>query len=93
MPSLALLDSPTVRIVTESHYQQRIRMRLAETGHVGKYEPRHIEAYMRVEHGTLDGMDRQQFNADIEIARQCVDAGGVDAAELLAESYGLKVRT
>lgn len=78
-----------VRVVTESLYQQRIRMRLAETGHVGKYDPRHIEAFMRLELGTLDWPDRQRFNAEIEIARQCVDLGGVTEAEACALSYGL----
>lgn len=85
-------QATTVRLVTESLYQQRIRMRLAETGHVGKYEPRHIEAYMRLECGTLDGLSRERFNAEVEISRQCVDAGGVEDAEALAQSYGLGAR-
>lgn len=72
-----------------SHYQEEIRARLAETGHVGKYDPRHVEAYMRLEHGTLDGLSARQFNAEVEVSRQCIDAGGSADAESLALSYGL----
>lgn len=82
-------EATTRRVVTESLYQQRIRLRLAETGHVGKYDPRHIEAYMRLEHSTLDGLSARQFADEVEVSRQCVDAGGSADAENLALSYGL----
>jgi uncharacterized lipoprotein YmbA len=72
-----------------SPYATMIRVQLAESGHVGKYDPRHVEGYMRLEHSTLDGLSARQFNQEIEIARQCVDTAGVTESELLAQSFGL----
>ncbi len=70
-------------------YQQTIRALLAESGHIGKYDPRHIEAYMRLEHPTLDGLSLAQFKREVAVCAECVDAGGIDAAERNARSYGL----
>jgi hypothetical protein len=70
-------------------YQSLIREILARNGYVGRYDPRHVEAYMRIEHSTLDGLSRAQFAAEVEICRQCVDAGGPDGAERCARSFGL----
>ena len=53
------------------------------------YDPRHIEAYMRVENNTLDWMSAGRFACEVEIARQCVDGGGREMAERLAQSYGM----
>lgn len=72
-----------------SQYAEAIREDLAASGHIGKYDPRHIEGFMRLEHSTLDGLDARQFRAEVEVARQCVDLGGSDAAEECALSYGL----
>lgn len=54
-----------------------------------KHDPRHIEAYMRVEHSTLDGLSRQQFAAEVRVAAQCVDEGGIEMAERIAKSFGM----
>lgn len=81
---LGLKSAPRV-----SFYSNEIRQRLAATGHVGKYDPRHVEAYMRLEHGTLDGLSARQFDDEVETSRQCIDAGGTADAEALALSYGL----
>ena len=70
-------------------YQQMIRERLASMGYIGKYDPRHIEAYMRLEHSTLDGLSSAQFNREINISMECVNAGGTDMAEDCAKSFGL----
>ena len=70
-------------------YADFIRETLAKQGHIGQYDPRHIEAYMRLEHSTLDGLSKQQFDAEVAMAVQCVDAGGTQEADALAESFGL----
>jgi hypothetical protein len=54
-----------------------------------KHDPRHIEAFMRVEFGTLDHLPADRFRDEVRIAAQCVDEGGVEMAEQIAKSYGL----
>lgn len=72
-----------------SLYAEMIREDLAKAGYIGKYDPRHIEAYMRLEHSTLDGLSARQFAAEVEIARQCLDHADEEESEALALSYGL----
>jgi hypothetical protein len=69
-------------------YQQIIREELAHIGHVG-LNPRHIEAFMRLEHPTLDGLASWQFRDEVKIAAECVIAGGEANAESCALSFGL----
>jgi hypothetical protein len=69
--------------------QQQIRNRLDATGHAGKYDPRHIEAYIRLQYHTLNHLDRETFHNEIEIGRQCVDLAGAKSAEKCAASFGL----
>jgi hypothetical protein len=71
-----------------SFYQESIREILAQEGHIGKYDPRHIEAWMRMEHRTLDGLSKGQFEREVLIAAQCVDEAGVDLAEQMAVMEG-----
>lgn len=52
-------------------------------------DPRHIEAWMREEHGTLDGLTPEAFRREVAEAAVLVDADP-DLSEKLAESYGLK---
>lgn len=52
-------------------------------------DPRHVEAYMRVEHSTLDGLSARRFASEVVIARQCIRDGGRDMAERIAQSFGL----
>ena len=47
-------------------YQQTIREMAALLGRIG-VNPRHVEAWMRVEHSTLDWMDRERFRLEVEI--------------------------
>jgi hypothetical protein len=72
-----------------NHYQQKIRESLTRTGHVGAADPRHVEAWMRLEHGCLDGLSRQQFTEEVAIALQCVAAATTADSEALATSMGL----
>ena len=53
------------------------------------YDPRHVEAYMRVEHNTLDHLRPGRFAAEVRFAVACVDEGGLDMAERVAKSFGL----
>jgi hypothetical protein len=69
-------------------YQKMIKEILKKIGR--EYmDPRHIEAYMRLEHGCLDGLSREQFENSVRISSSCVQAEGTRKAEELAESYGL----
>lgn len=54
-----------------------------------RYDARHVEAYMRLERGTLDGLSRTWWGIELEQACICIDIGGTDDAEALAKSYGL----
>lgn len=53
------------------------------------YDPRHVEAFMRSEHGTLDHLSPEIFAAEVTVAVMMIAAGGRDQAERLAQSYGL----
>jgi len=53
-----------------------------------EYDPRHIEAYIRVEHSTLDHLTPERFRAEVRIARLCIDEGGREMAEQCARSFG-----
>ena len=53
-----------------------------------KYDPRHVEAYLRLEYGTLDHLSPATFTKEVRIACQCIDADP-DQAEQLARSFGL----
>jgi hypothetical protein len=69
-------------------YPNLIRECLAQAGRIGT-DPRHVEAWMRLEHGTLDALSRKEFAREVEIAAQCVEAAGAADSEALAASLGL----
>ncbi len=52
-------------------------------------DPRHVEAYMRLEHSTLDRLSKSRFADEVEIGVMCVDADGVKNAESCAQSFAL----
>lgn len=56
---------------------------------VPELDPRHVEAYMRLEYGTLDHLSASRFASEARTAASCVVMGGTDEAESLAISYGL----
>ncbi len=53
------------------------------------YDPRHVEAYMRLEHSTLDHLADWQFADEVKLCCECIDVGGLDEAEQCAQSFGL----
>ena len=53
------------------------------------YDPRHVEAYIRTAHPTLDHMSYHEFCDDIRLTLIYIKTEGADAAEELARSFGL----
>jgi hypothetical protein len=51
-------------------------------------DPRHVEAYMRLDHGTLDSLSRSDFVRETKEIVPIIMAD-VKSAERLAKSYGL----
>ena len=72
-----------------NHYQQLIRESMASAGRIGAADPRHVEGWMRLEHGCLDGLSHTQFDAEARIALECIAAGPLADSEALATSMGL----
>jgi len=66
-----------------SYYQRYIAERMRDV------DPRHVEAWMRIEHPTLDGLSRVQFIAAMHVALGCAIDAGPEASEALAVSFGL----
>jgi hypothetical protein len=54
-----------------------------------EYDPRHIEAYMRLQYGTLNHLSRDDFRREIRICTACIDSSGRENAEELAKDMGL----
>ena len=72
-----------------SGYEQLIRETLAKIGRIGAADARHVEAWMRLERGTLDALSADQFRAEVEVALECIEASTTSESESLAESFGL----
>ena len=72
-----------------NYYQQAIRETMASLGRIGAADPRHIEGWMRLEHGVLSGLSRSRFSAEVEIALDCIAAASTSESEVLATSFGL----
>lgn len=72
-----------------SIYTVSIKNRLAEIGQIAVYDARHIEAYMRLNHSTLDHLSKKQFNNAIDLAIADINVDGRKMAEQLAISYNL----
>ena len=53
------------------------------------YDPRHVEAIMRAEHGTLDHFSAEEFAAEVTVAVLAIEIGGEQLAEAVARTYGL----
>lgn len=54
-----------------------------------KYDPRHIEAFVRLEYSTLDHLPLSTLRREAKIAAACIDEIGVDEAEKTAKSMGM----
>ena len=51
-------------------------------------DPRHIEAYMRLQYGTLSHLSRETFEGETKLLIEVVDLD-LEGAEETAQSYGL----
>ena len=71
-----------------SYYNQKIKEEIAKQGHLG-IDARHVEAYIRLEHSTLDGLSISKFKKEISTGIQCVQIDGTKNAENLAKTFGL----
>lgn len=72
-----------------SIYTAIIRTELAKLGR-SEVDPRHVEGFIRNLYGTLDHLDRSRFNQEVQAAVLAVDAGGIELAEAVAQSHGLR---
>lgn len=72
----------------ESPYAARIRAVLAD--YERTTDPRHVEAFMRLGHGTLDHLPAFHFGLEVIMCANMVDNwAGAEQSEKLAVSYGL----
>jgi hypothetical protein len=69
-------------------YGDVIRPILARLGRP-EIDPRHIEALMRTEHPTLDGLTAAAFEREVALCIKCVDEAAPGEIEAIAESHGL----
>ena len=51
--------------------------------------PRWIEAYIRLEYPSLNGVSRESFEREVAIGIACIDAAGPESAEECARSFGM----
>ncbi len=71
-----------------SPYQQSIQAHLAQAGRIG-VDARHVEAWMRIEHPTLDALSPAAFRAEALLAADATTDAGPTTSEALAASLGL----
>jgi hypothetical protein len=75
---MAQTSTPAYR----SPYHERVQALIP------RHDPRHVEAYMRLTHPTMDGLSARQFAREAHIAARCVDMDPL-GAEQLAQCMGL----
>ena len=70
----------------KTYFQRQI----VEKGYVPTgIDARHVEAYVRVAHSTINSLSWAELRREIKISVACIREGGVDAAERVALSFGL----
>lgn len=69
-------------------YQSMIAAVLEQI-HEGRVQARHVEAWMRVEHATLDALPMREFATEVRTAVACALAEPADVSERLARAVGL----
>lgn len=53
------------------------------------YDARHVQAYMECSGIRFSECTKREFNREARLAAQCIDEGGKEQAERLAQSFGL----
>ena len=71
-----------------SYWQRAIREEAAKIGRIG-IDAAHVEAWMRLENVTLDGLSPSQFRGEVAFALRNVDASTPAENAALARSMGL----
>ena len=79
---------PADKGATSMVYRKLIEARLVELGSVG-LDPRHVEGWMRLEKGTLDGLSPAEFAAEVKAGAACCADSTEAQNEDLAQSFGL----
>lgn len=51
--------------------------------------PRHVEAWMRLQYGTLSHLSHEEVKVEIKIIKSVIAASDEGSSEALAQSYGL----
>ena len=72
-------------------YHTMIREEMARIGRVGAYPPHEVEAFMRLEHPTLDALSASQFRAEVATSLARLDT--MDATERAAFADSMGCRT
>jgi hypothetical protein len=57
-----------------SFYEREIQKMLTDMGVAGQYDVAEVEAWMRLEHGTLDHLTLADFRAEVRTALALIDA-------------------
>ena len=78
------MTQPTMGEMARWTFYQRF---IAE--HIRDTDPRHVEAWMRLEHPTLDGLSRSEFTEAMYAALATALDAGPGESEALAASFGL----
>lgn len=78
-----------VDYIARGPYQELIQQILSGRELERYIDPRHVEAFMRNAHPCLDGLSRQEFDAEAEACIHTVLWDKEGLAERLAQSFGL----
>lgn len=78
-PSCPLIEKP-------SAYTGVLLRALQHLGITRPVDPRHLEAWMRLQYGCLDHLAFETFLTEVPICLACIDEAGVEASEQLARS-------
>lgn len=54
-----------------------------------KFDPRHIEAYVRLEYRTMGHLSIDTLRREARLAAKCIQLDGLAQAERLAVTFGL----
>lgn len=71
-----------------SAYAPLIMRTAKKLGHPN-VNPRWVEAFMRLEYPSLNGVSSERFDKEVKIAIECIDAVGPVKSERCAKSFGL----
>jgi hypothetical protein len=75
-----------IKMNATTHFQRD----LVEKGLIpNNTDPRHIEAFIRLQYNTVNQLDWRTIKREVKIGLACIKEGGVIEAEKLTLSFGL----